>query len=209
MARSLGEQCPWESSGTHHGTWRSRGCPSWQGWHRHPAGTPGAGSAFPLTVGQKEGLGGLLKVWWCHPGLLSHLSPKHWGLAQGHLLLPLVPPKAWHTHHTPAENTLHFSEGGHGGVPALVVEVPAAPKAACSRPVRLHGVSQLRDALLRSCRKGHVCGRGTLWHCQWWHGQVPGAMPGVPGEPRTGRGCRYLGTACSSRRGWHAQGWHK
>ena len=40
-------------------------------------------------------------------------------------------------------------------MPALVVEVPAAPEAARPWPVRLHGVGQLRDTLLRGCRKGH------------------------------------------------------
>jgi len=94
---------------------------------------------------------------------------RRWGLAQGAPLLTAVPPEAWHTHHTPAEDTLHLSEGRHGGVPALVVEVPAAPEAARPRPVRLHGVGQLGDALLRGCRKGRwEGGTGTPWHRRWW-----------------------------------------
>lgn len=108
----------------------------------------------------------------------------------GALLLPPVPPEAWHTHHTPAQDTLHFSEGGYGGVPALVVEVPAAPEAARPWPVRLHGVSQLGDALLRGCRKGHWEGAPT----QQGHAMASpavslggaGAMPGVGGEGRRG-----------------------
>lgn len=68
----------------------------------------------------------------------------------------------WHTHHTPAQDTLHFSKGGHRRVPALVVEVPATPKAACPWCICLHGVSQLRDTLLWGCRKGHW-GDARLW----------------------------------------------
>lgn len=85
----------------------------------------------------------------------SLVHPQSAGDEHGATLLPPVLPKAWHTHHTPAQNTLHLSEGGHRGVPALVVEVPAAPKAARPWPICLHGVSQLWDTLLRGCRKGH------------------------------------------------------
>lgn len=175
-------------------------------------GTPGAGSASPPTGEQKEGLSTraagqqLLRVQWVSGVLLSHPFSKPWELAQGRLRSPGAAP-GWHTHHTPAQDTLHFSEGGHRGVPALVVEVPAAPEAARPRRIRLHGVSQLQGTLLWGCGKGHRedarLRQGSLWPCQWGH---TGA---TQGERRVGEGCRYLGTACSSQRGWRARGWHR
>lgn len=54
--RVFGGAVPTWEHHTHHGTWRSRDCPCWRGWHRRPGGTPGAGSVSPLTAGQKEGL---------------------------------------------------------------------------------------------------------------------------------------------------------
>lgn len=119
----------------------------------------------------------------------SLVHPQSTGDEHEATLLPTVLPEAWHTHHTPAQNTLHFSEGGHGGVPALVVEVPAASEAACPRPVCLHGVSQLGDTLLRGCRKGH-------WEAaspQWGHPMASlvvawGSMWVLPGEQKAGRG---------------------
>lgn len=187
---------------THHGTWHSRGCPSWQGWRRRMGGTPGAGSASPPTGEQKEGLstrvGGqqLLRAHWVSE-LPSHHSQSPGDWHSGAFPSPGAA-LGWHTHHTPAQDTLHFPKGGHRRVPALVVEVPAAPEAARPRRVCLHGVSQLRDTPLWGCRRGHwempACGIASGAHMQ--------------GEWRAGEGCRYLGTACSSRRGWRARDWH-
>lgn len=112
----------------------------------------------------------LLRVQWLSGVLLSHhfQSPGDWH--SGTFPSPGAAP-GWHTHHTPAQDTLHFSKGGHKGVPALIVEVPATPKAACPWCICLHGVSQLWDTPLGGCRKGHWenarLWQGSLWHCQW------------------------------------------
>lgn len=157
---------------THHGTWHSRGCPSWQGWRRRMGGTPGAGSASPPTGEQKEGLstrvGGqqLLRAHWVSE-LPSHHSQSPGDWHSGAFPSPGAA-LGWHTHHTPAQDTLHFPKGGHRRVPALVVEVPAAPEAARPRRVCLHGVSQLRDTPLWGCRRGHwempACGIASGAH---------------------------------------------
>lgn len=76
-------------------------------------------------------------------------------------------------------------------MPALIVEVPAAPEAARPRPIRLHGVGQLGDALLRGCRKGH-------WEAaRPWQGH-PAASPvvacqGCAGKAEGRRGVQVPG----------------
>lgn len=165
-AGGLGEWCPCASTHTHRGTWCSRGCPSWRGWRRRPAGTPGAGSASPPTAGQKEGLStGVGRLAAPQGAVGPQDAPRRAALPPVPEALgtgtgpPSSSPGATRgprrTHHTPAQDTFHFPEGGHRGVPALVVEVPAAPEAACPWPVCLHCVGQLGDVLLRGCRKGN------------------------------------------------------
>lgn len=56
LPQSVWAEVPMWEHCTHHGTWHSRGCPSWQGWRRRTGDTPGAGSVSLLTGEQKEGL---------------------------------------------------------------------------------------------------------------------------------------------------------
>lgn len=131
-------------------------------------GTPGAGSVSPPTVGQKEGLS--IGVWWL--AAPQDVATLGWSPIPEVLWTGTGAPSSAATHHTPAQDTLHFSKGGHGGMPALIVEVPAAPEAACPWPIRLHGVGQLRDTLLWGCREGH-------WEAAGPRGTAGGGMQGL------------------------------
>lgn len=97
--------------------------------------------------------------------LCACLSLKHLGWQR-------ASPRSQHTHHTPAQDALHLPKGWHRGVPALIVEVPAAPKAARTGSVCLHAIGQLRDTLLRGCGEG--TGRlhaHRVWEERWTRGK--------------------------------------
>lgn len=198
-AEGLGERCPRASTRTHRGTWRSRGCPSWRGWHRRPVGTPGAGSASPPTAGQKEGLSTGVGGLEAPQGAVGPQDASCWAA------LPPVPealgtgtgppssspgatrgPGALTTH----QHRIHFisPKGGTEGCQLSLLRYQRRPKRHARGPSACMVSASSGLLFSGAARKGTgklpARGRGTPQHCWWWHeGAVPGRRGArVPGH---------------------------
>lgn len=218
-AGCFGEQCPHASAHTHRGTWHSRGCPSWQGLHRRPVGIPGAGSVSPPTARQKEGLstglGGLAA-----PQTMGMVGP--WGATPGCSSTHPRSTRDWHRgafsftwcHPRPGtltthQHRIHFisPKGGTEGCQLSLLRYQRRPKRHARGPsacmVSASSGTLFSGAAGKGTGRLPAHGRGTPRRHRWWHARA------VPGKQRAEGGCRYLGTVCSSRRGWRARGWHR
>lgn len=109
----------------------------------------------------------------CHAALLSRLSPKHWGLAWGHLSFPRCHPRPGTL--TTHQHRIHFisPKGGTEGCQLSLLRYQRRPKRHARGPsacmVSASSGTLFSGAAGKGTGRGHPHGRGTPWHRQRWH----------------------------------------